>query len=69
MTNSDKSMTGEQCMKVIENLASQQGFYTRLNSHLKALKHENPDDFSKFMQELEKQNFNEPVDLIMYLET
>ena len=54
------SMTKQEIMEVIEVLAHSQGYYARLYETLK----EHP----KELEFLEKQNFNKPIDLIMFLE-
>lgn len=54
------SMTKEEIMETVEALAHSQGYYGRLYETLK--KHPEALEF------LEKQNFNKPIDIIMFLE-
>ena len=57
-------MTKEEIIKSIRGLASSQGFYTRLYRFLS----EDSEDSNEFLNTLEKQNFKDVVDLILYLE-
>ena len=54
------AMNKKEIMEAIEALAHSQGFYARLYDTLK--KHPEALEF------LEKQNFNNPIDMIMFLE-
>lgn len=54
------SMTKQEIMEAIEALAHSQGYYSRLYDTLK----EHPEA----LEFLEKQNFNKPLDMIMFLE-
>ena len=69
MAKEKTGMTGQQCMEVIEQFAQQQGFYKRMSDRLKELECDAPDDFERFLQLLEAESFQDPVDLIMYFET
>ena len=53
-----KSMTKQEIMDAIETLAHSQGFYARLYDTLK----EHPES----LEFLEKQNFKNPLDMIMF---
>ena len=53
-------MDKEQIYEVIKSLASSQGFYGRILSQI--------DDHPEILNILEEQNFNDIIDLIMYLE-
>ena len=58
-------MKREEIMKTIRSLASSQGFYGRLYRSLMKLSKE---EFNKVMTELEKQNFKDSLDLVMFIE-
>lgn len=49
-------------------LGQSQGFYGRLYARINKLAEEEPDTYESFVCELESQNFNDAVDLVMYLE-
>lgn len=53
-------MGKEQIYKAIKSLASSQGFYGRLLEQI--------EDHPEVLDVLEEQNFNDVIDLIMYLE-
>lgn len=51
--------------ETIKSLAASQGFYGRLLEGINEL----PEDkLAVFREELEKQNFKDPVDIVMYFE-
>lgn len=58
-------MKREEIMETIKTLASSQGLYSRLYRDLMAL---DEDEYNEVMTELESQNFQNAVDLIMYIE-
>ena len=58
-------MKREEIMETIKTLASSQGLYSRLYRDLMAL---DEDKYDEIMTELESQNFQNAVDLIMYIE-
>ncbi len=62
-------MTFEQIMDIIRNLAQSQGFYGRLLASITELRLENPEGYEEFKEELEKQNFKDAVDIVMFFET
>lgn len=64
-----KFMTKEQILEAIRQLGLSQGFYSRLYIRLLTLQEENPDQYNAFMDELESQQFCDPVDLVLYIET
>ena len=53
-------MKKEQILDVIKSLAKSQGFYGRLLEHI----NENP----SYLDFLEKQNFKDSVDFVLYME-
>ena len=59
-------MKREEIMETIHNLAKSQGYYGRLLEQIKDLDSE---DYEIIMHTLESQNFKEPLDLVLYLET
>ena len=58
-------MKREEMMETSKTLASSQGLYSRLYRDLMAL---DEDKYNEVMTELESQNFQNAVDLIMYIE-
>lgn len=58
-------MKREQILNVFKSLAYSQGAYGRL---LQAIE-DNPEQGDAFLNHLEEQNFNDEVDLILYLES
>lgn len=54
--------------EAIKLLAKGQGSYGRLDTRLDELQAEDPDKYDEVMQELDAQNFEDIVDLVMYLE-
>ena len=59
-------MDRNEIMKAIAELSMCQGFYSGLYIYLKSL---NEDQYDAVMNELEAQNFADPADMVMYLET
>ena len=57
-------MTKEEILNGIKMLASSQGFYSRLYNYLS----DDNEDSREYLEHLEEQNFNDIVDLILYLE-
>lgn len=54
-------MNKKEILETIKSLANSQGFYTRLYQFLK-------EESGEYLDMLEKQNFKDPIDLILYLE-
>lgn len=61
-------MKRTEILETIKSLASSQGFYGRLYQSLMDLKENCIDKYNEVMEELERQNFADPVDLVMYIE-
>lgn len=61
-------MKMHEILDVIKSLAPSQGFYGRLYRRLMELADEDPESYEMAVQELEDQNFQDSVDLILYLE-
>ena len=58
-------MTKKQIMDTFRSLAMSQGFYGRLVRYIDGLDEASRD---KFLGDLEKQNFKDSLDLILYIE-
>lgn len=55
-------------LRTIENLSFSQGFYSRLYANLLELMETDKQAFNDCMEYLENQGFNDPIDLILFLE-
>ena len=53
-------MTRQQILNTIKTLAQSQGFYVRLLRDI--------DEYPAILDDLEAQNFKDPVDMVLYLE-
>lgn len=58
-----------QVIEVIQNLAHSQGFYSRMYERILYLKENEPESFETFKNEVEAQNFKDPVDVVLYFES
>ena len=61
-------MKMNEIMDTIASLAQSQGFYGRLLRSLRDCQQNDPPAYARLTNELEAQNFRDPVDLILYLE-
>jgi len=61
-------MKMDQIMKLIRELACSQGFYGRLLSDLENVQKKDPDKWERITEYLERQNFKDPVDVVMFFE-
>ena len=52
-------------INTIESLSLSQGFYSRLKRQIEEL---NSDDLKQVQDEIYRQSFKEPIDVILYLE-
>lgn len=59
----------EQIMAAIRSLAQSQGYYGRLYSTLQEMQTNDPDQWDEVKNTLEKQNFKDSLDMVMYFET
>ena len=59
-------MKFEEIMQVIKELSNSQGFYGRLYNGIMTLDDE---DLETTKQELERQNFKDVIDIILYFES
>lgn len=62
-------MKFDEILEVIKGLANSQGFYGRLLRSIQEIEEESPEDFDNLVKELEAQNFQEPLDVVLYFET
>lgn len=58
----------EQVVDVIEMLADSQGFYGRLLEEILYIEENKPEQFEVFKGYIEKQEFKNPVDVILFFE-
>ena len=61
-------MTREQIIETIKGLALSQGFYGRLLKSWEELEENDPDRYDALMTLLEKKNFSDPLDLVLFIE-
>lgn len=61
-------MNREQIREVIRSLAKSQGLYGRLDNYLDDLQQGYPDEYNTLMLKMEKENFKDAVDLVLYVE-
>ena len=61
-------MKMKEIKETIKLLASSQGFYGRLLASMETMEKMFPQDYEKLAEELESQNFENVVDLVMYIE-
>lgn len=61
-----QGLNREEIMESIRSLAKSQGSYGRLLENLEEL---SPEDYEETMQVLERQNFKDPVDMILFFES
>ena len=62
-------MDRNQILDEIKTLAMSQGFYSRLLQNINDIKEESEEKYEALMTELEKQNFKDSVDMILYFES
>lgn len=58
----------EEVVDVIEMLSYSQGFYGRLLDEILYIEENEPEKYEKFKEVIEKQEFNDPVDVVMFFE-
>ena len=61
-------MKMKEIKETMKLLASSQGFYGRLLASIETMEEMFPQDYKKLAEELESQNFQNAVDLVMYIE-
>ena len=63
-----KFMTRRQILDTIRDLSHSQGLYSYIYANLQRYRKEDPDFFDLFMNHLVSQQFESPVDLVLYFE-
>lgn len=63
--NETKKYTFEDFMKLINSLANSQGFYSRLKRHIDSYNNEQRRELRQF---IERQDFKDDLDVVMFLE-
>ena len=58
----------EQVVDVIEMLSHSQGFYGRLLEEILYIEENNPEQYEVFKTIVEKQEFKNPVDVVLFFE-
>lgn len=58
-----------QVIDVIRDLSHSQGFYQRMYERIMYLQAREPESFETFKNEVEAQNFKDPVDVVLYFES
>lgn len=58
----------EEVVDVIEMLADSQGFYGRLLDEILYIEENKPKQYEVFKQIIEKQEFKDPVDVVLFFE-
>lgn len=61
-------MKFEDVLDVIEMLSQSQGFYGRLLTAIEELEENDEERFCSFVEEMERQNFSDAVDVVLYFE-
>lgn len=59
----------EQIMAAIRSLAQSQGYYGRLYNYYQELQANDPDKWEAVKENLEKQNFGDTLDMVLFFET
>lgn len=65
----DGYMNVLQVIDVIRDLSHSQGFYSRMYQRILELKRTDPECFENFKNEVEAQNFKDPIDVVMFFES
>lgn len=68
MTVKVKGYDIEQVVDVIEMLSYSQGFYGRLLEEILYIEENEPEKYELFREIIEAQNFENPVDVVMFFE-
>jgi hypothetical protein len=63
-----KAMDIEEVVDVIEMLADSQGFYGRLLEEILYIEENEPQKYEVFKNIIEKQEFHDPVDVVLFFE-
>ena len=68
MTVKTKGYDIERVVDVIEMLSYSQGFYGRLLDEILYIEENEPEKYEKFKEVIERQEFSDPVDVVMFFE-
>lgn len=68
MTVKSKGYDIKQVVDVIEMLSYSQGFYGRLLEEILYIEENNPEQYEVFKGFIEKQEFQNPVDVVLFFE-
>lgn len=68
MTVKTKGYDIEQVVDVIEMLSYSQGFYGRLLEEILYIEENEPEKYEVFKSIIEKQEFTDPVDVVLFFE-
>lgn len=63
-----KLLKRDDILNIFEGLSHSQGRYGRMLRDLYEMREEEPEEYDKYMIELENKEFTDPLDLIIYLE-
>ena len=63
-----KFMTRRQILDTIKDLGRSQGLYSRIYEAIMSLKEADKEQYDSFMNHLVNQQFESPVDLVLYFE-
>ena len=63
-----KSLNIEEVVDVVEMLSYSQGFYGRLLEEILYIEENEPDKYEVFKTIIEKQEFKDPVDVVLFFE-
>lgn len=63
-----KGYSVEQVIEVIEMLSHSQGFYGRLLEEIMYIEVNDPEKFESFKEIIEQQEFENPVDVVLFFE-
>ena len=64
-----KFMTRRQILDTIKDLGRSQGLYSRIYEAIMSLKEADKEQYDSFMNHLVNQQFESPVDLVLYFES
>lgn len=63
-----KGYSAEQVIELIEKLSHSQGFYGRLLKEVMYIEENDPEKFESFKELIEEQEFENPVDVVLFFE-
>lgn len=63
-----KGLNIEEVVEVVEMLSYSQGFYGRLLEEILYIEENEPDKYEVFKNIIEKQEFKDPVDVVLFFE-